>query len=73
LFLEHEASSEGQEILDRYEPLKASVDSPNSVASKLLKGKKLCVNRFDTFQNTAKWTDMAVEAFGFPKEEKRQK
>jgi ABC-type Fe3+ transport system substrate-binding protein len=70
LLLEHFASPEGQEIVDKYYPAIASVFSPGSNLAKLLKGKKLCVNGFDTFHQSAKWMAQAVEAFGFPKAEK---
>jgi len=70
LLLEHFASPEGQEIIDKYYPRIASVFSPASHLSKLLKGKKHCVNGFDTFHESANWMAMAVEAFGFPKEGK---
>ena len=70
LLLEHFASPEGQEIIDKYYPKIASVFSPESHLSKLLKGKKLCVNGFDKFHESAKWMAQAVEAFGFPKAEK---
>jgi ABC-type Fe3+ transport system substrate-binding protein len=71
LLLEHEASPEGQDLIDKYYPQVASVYSPGSHLSKLLKGKKLCVNGFDTFHNSHEWMAKAVEAFGFPKAEKR--
>ena len=69
LLLEHEASPEGQDLIDRYYPQVASVYSPGSHLSKLLKDKKLCVNDFENFHNSAKWMAQAVEAFGFPKAE----
>jgi ABC-type thiamine transport system substrate-binding protein len=40
LFLEYQASAEGQKIIDDREPLKASIHFPGSVASKQVKGKK---------------------------------
>ncbi|MBI2986436.1 MAG: extracellular solute-binding protein [Deltaproteobacteria bacterium] len=70
LFLEHEASPEGQKILDDNEPLKASIHFPLSAAAKEVKGKKVCLNDYKTFPITHKWEKMAVEAFGFPREEK---
>jgi len=73
LFLEHEASPEGQKIIDDYEPLKASIYSPVSTAARLVAGKRVCFNGFKTFQNTGKWMQMAVEAFGFPRAEERKK
>lgn len=67
LFLEHEASPEGQEIIDKYEPLKGSIYSPGSVVAKLVERKKICVNSFETFHHSSEWMAKAVEAFGFPK------
>ncbi len=72
LLMEHEASPEGQDIIDKYEPLVGSIYSPGSDLARTLKGKNLCVNGFDTFHNSSKWMAMAVEAFGFPKAEKRR-
>jgi ABC-type Fe3+ transport system substrate-binding protein len=66
LFLEHQASAEGQKIIDEREPLKASLHSPGSVAAKQLKGKKVCLNSYDTLQLSSNWEKMAIEAFGFP-------
>jgi len=37
------ASPEGQEIIDKYDPLKASVYSPGSVHEQLTRGKQLSV------------------------------
>jgi ABC-type Fe3+ transport system substrate-binding protein len=67
LFLEHEASPEGQEIIDKYEPLRGSIYSPGSVLAKLVERKKVCVNSFETFHHSSEWMAKAVEAFGFPK------
>jgi len=72
LLLEHFASPEGQEIIDRHYPRIASVFSPGSHLSKFLKGKKLCVNGFADFHKSAKWMAQAVEAFGFPKAENKR-
>jgi ABC-type Fe3+ transport system substrate-binding protein len=69
LFLEHEASAEGQKIIDEHEPLKASIHSPQSVAAKEVKGKKVCLNGYDTFPMSHQWEKMAFEAFGFPRAE----
>ena len=66
LFLEYQASAEGQKIIDEREPLKASLHFPGSVAAKQLKGKKVCLNGYDTLQQSSSWEKMAVEAFGFP-------
>jgi iron(III) transport system substrate-binding protein len=66
LFLEHQASAEGQKVIDEREPLKASLHSPGSVAAQQLKGKKVCLNSYDTLQQSSGWEKMAIEAFGFP-------
>jgi ABC-type Fe3+ transport system substrate-binding protein len=67
LYIEHEASPEGQDIIDKQDFV-GSIFYPGSNMSKTLQGKKLCVNGFADFHNSSKWMAMAVEAFGFPKE-----
>ncbi len=66
LFIEHEASPEGQAIIDKYGPLKGSLFVPGSALAKAVEGKQLCVSGFDEHGNSRKWMAMAVEAFGFP-------
>jgi ABC-type Fe3+ transport system substrate-binding protein len=70
LFIEHEASPEGQAILDKYGPLKGSLFVTGSALAKAVERKKLCVSGFDEHGNNKKWMAMAVEAFGFPNAEK---
>ena len=67
LYLEHEASPEGQDVIDKQDFV-GSIFYPGSNMSKTIQGKKLCVNGFADFHNSNKWMGMAVEAFGFPKE-----
>lgn len=69
LFIEHMASSEGQKILDDYEPLKSSLYTNGEVA-RLIKGKKVSVNDHRTFHNTPNWMKLVVDAYGFPRAEK---
>jgi ABC-type Fe3+ transport system substrate-binding protein len=69
LYMEHEASPEGQDIIDKQEFV-GSIFYPTSNMSKTIQGKKLCINGFADFHNSSKWMAMAVEAFGFPKETK---
>jgi ABC-type Fe3+ transport system substrate-binding protein len=66
LFLEYQASPEGQKIIDERESLKASIHFPGSAVSKQVKGKKVCLNGYDTLQASSQWEKMAIEAFGFP-------
>jgi ABC-type Fe3+ transport system substrate-binding protein len=70
LFIEHQASPEGQKVLDDIEPMKSSLFSAGEV-SKLLQGKKVSVNDFRTYHKTPNWMKMIVEAYGFPKAEIR--
>jgi len=72
LWLEFQATPEGQRIVDEHEPLKSSVFAPNSALQKITNGKKLAVNGWDTWHNTPKWMKMAIEAFGFPKASRRK-
>jgi len=67
LFMEHEASPEGQDVIDKQDFI-GSIFYPGSNMSKTIQGKKLCINGFADFHNSNKWMAMAVEAFGFPKE-----
>jgi hypothetical protein len=62
----HAASAERQKVIDEREPLKASLHCPGSVAAKQIKGKKVCLNGYDTLQSSSSWEKMAIEAFGFP-------
>ena len=66
LFLEHQASPEVQKIIDQQEPLKSSIYANGEIA-KIVKGKKTSVNDFRSYKNTAKWVEMVVEAYGFPR------
>jgi ABC-type Fe3+ transport system substrate-binding protein len=70
LFLEHQASPEGQKVLDESEPVKSSLFSGGEV-SKILQGKKISLNDFQTYHKTANWMKMIVEAYGFPRVEIR--
>lgn len=70
LFLEHQASPEGQKILDDIEPLKSSIFTQGEV-SKLVQGKKVSINDFRTYHKTPNWMKQILEAYGFPKAEIR--
>lgn len=65
LWMEFQISPAGQAIIETVEP-KSSPYIPGSEAAKVTRGKKLWVNNWETFQNSAKWQQMVVEAFGFP-------
>src|SRR5262245_27322167 len=49
LWLEFQASPVGQRIIDKFEPLKSSVYGPGSELAKVTQGKKLSVDRWDSY------------------------
>jgi ABC-type Fe3+ transport system substrate-binding protein len=68
LYLEHQASPEGQKILDETEPFKSSVYTTGEV-SRIIQRKKASINDFRTYHKTPGWMKKIVEAYGFPKAE----
>lgn len=70
LWLEFLASPEGQRIIDDFEEFNTSLYSPGSKLAKLMEGKKVSVNNWDTIHNSDKWQRMVIEAVGFPTAEK---
>jgi iron(III) transport system substrate-binding protein len=70
LWLEFLASREGQEIIDKYEPLRASVFSPGSAIAQVTRGKKLSVVAWDNAPKFEEYLAKIVEAFGLPKTDK---
>ena len=69
LWLEFQASPEGQKIIDEYDGLNSFIYAPNSGMAKATQGKKLSLSSWDTVQNTGKWEQMAFKALGFPRGE----
>jgi hypothetical protein len=69
LWLEFEASAEGQKILDAHEPHKGSIFAAGTDAEKLIRGKNISLNSFETYGKTSGWYKQIVEAFGFPQGE----
>jgi hypothetical protein len=70
LWLEFQASPAGQRIIDKYEPLKSSVFGPGSELAKVTEGKKLSIDKWDSFAQIPGWYDMIEKAFGLPQAEK---
>ncbi|MGH7845990.1 MAG: extracellular solute-binding protein [Candidatus Binatia bacterium] len=70
LFIEHVVSTEGQKILDDFNPLKSHLLADGEIA-KLVKGKRVALNDFRTYAKGAGWIKMVLEAYGFPKADKR--
>ena len=70
LWLEFQASPEGQKIIDEYEPVKSSVYSPGSAVEKLVRGKKLATLDWKDYAESGDLVEKIVAAFGFPKADK---
>jgi ABC-type Fe3+ transport system substrate-binding protein len=70
LWLEFLASPEGQEIIDKYEPLKASVFTANSAVAQEVRGKELSVVDWHHFAKFQEYSEKIIEALGFPKADK---
>jgi iron(III) transport system substrate-binding protein len=70
LWLEFQASPEGQKVIDEYEPVKSSVYSPGSAVEKLVRGKKLATLDWKDYAESGDLVEKIVAAFGFPKPDK---
>ncbi|MGH7847637.1 MAG: ABC transporter substrate-binding protein [Candidatus Binatia bacterium] len=70
LWLEFQATPTGQKIIDKYEPLKSSVFGPGSELAKVTQGRKLSIDKWDSFSRIPGWYDMIEKAFGLPQAEK---
>jgi iron(III) transport system substrate-binding protein len=72
LWLEFLASPEGQEIIDKYEPLRALVFTPGSATEQVTQGKKLSVVGWDHFNKYQEYEAQIFAGWGFPKEDTRR-
>ena len=70
LWMEFLASPEGQEIIDKYEPLRASVYTPGSVTEQVTRGKQLSVVDWNHFTKFQEYNEKIFAAYGFPKADK---
>ncbi|MBI2987338.1 MAG: extracellular solute-binding protein [Deltaproteobacteria bacterium] len=66
LWLEFLTSTEGQEILDKYEPLTASVFTPGSAIAQAVRGKEVSAIDWDHHTKFEGYQAKIVEALGFP-------
>jgi ABC-type Fe3+ transport system substrate-binding protein len=64
LFLEYLGGPEGQKALDEFEPVKASIHSPGSKISELVRGRKVSVVGWG--EKVEEYTKRVFAAFGFP-------
>jgi len=70
LWLEFLASPDGQEIIDKYSPLRASVFTPTSAAAQVIRGKELSVVGWDHFTKFQEYQEKIFAAYGLPKADK---
>jgi ABC-type Fe3+ transport system substrate-binding protein len=66
LWLEFQASPEGQKIMDEHWPYGASLFAPGSVQEGVTRGKKLSVIDWNHYTKLDDYLNKAVEAMGFP-------
>ena len=69
LWLEFQASDEGQKIMDQVEPFGGSVHAPGSIQGQEIKGKKLSLVDWDHYTKLRDYQGKIVAAYGFPKAE----
>ena len=69
LWLEFQASPEGQKIIESFEPMNTSIYAPESALARELQGKKLSIIKWDSLAEMSRWEQMIIKAFGFPKAE----
>ena len=71
LWLEFLASPKGQKIADETEPFGASVFVPGFTQEQATRGKKLSVVDWNHFSKMPEYQNKVVEAYGFPKAERK--
>ncbi len=69
LWLEFQASPEGQKIIDEFAPYQASVFTRGSVTEQEVRGKELSAVDWNHFRKTQEYQAKITEALGFPKAE----
>ena len=72
LWIEFQAGPKGQKLVDDLHPYGASAFIPGSTQGKLIRGKRVSVVQWDHFAKTGDYQAKVVEAYGFPKEEKKR-
>lgn len=70
LWLEFLTSPEGQEILDKYEPLKASVFTASSAVAQEVRGRQLSAIDWNHHAKFEEYVQKITAAYGFPKADK---
>ncbi|HWP60870.1 MAG TPA: extracellular solute-binding protein [Candidatus Acidoferrales bacterium] len=72
LWIEFQASPKGQKLVDEFHPYGASAFIAGSAQERLLRGKRLSVVQWDHFSKLGEYQAKVVEAYGFPKEERKK-
>ncbi len=67
LWLEFQATPEGQKVISNEEPFNTSIYSSESALAKVIQGQKLSMNDWNTLHNTARFLQLVFKAFGLPK------
>jgi hypothetical protein len=71
LWLEFQASGEGQKILDKDWPFGASVLSPDSIQAKEVSQKPVYLIDWSHYTKLDNYVAKVIEAYGFPKVERK--
>lgn len=71
LWVEFQAGPKGQQILDKFRPYGASVFVPGSITGEVTRGKQLSVVNWDHFSKMSEYKSKIVEAYGFPRADKK--
>ena len=72
LWIEFQASAKGQKIVDDLHPYGASAFIPGSAQERVIRGKRTSVVQWDHFSKLGEYQAKVVEAYGFPKEDKKR-
>jgi hypothetical protein len=67
LWMEFQATPEGHKVIGNYEPFNTSIYSPESALAKVIQGKKLSMNNWNTLHNTDRFLQQVFKAFGLPR------
>src|SRR5262245_42119318 len=70
LWLEFQASPEGQKVLDETD-LNASLLTPGSKQAEMIRGKKISLLGYQHYREMGRYQEEVVKAFGFPRADKK--
>jgi ABC-type Fe3+ transport system substrate-binding protein len=67
LWMEFQGTPEGQKVISNHEPFNTSIYSSEAALAKVIQGKKLSMNDWNTLHGTDKFLQQVFNAFGLPK------